>query len=104
MPGLDAVFTYGAQPLGFAPWQPFGVYPWQAYVQPGDGHWSTPGMHRGAAPSATLGRVEPSATHSAVPKPIGGVYSLGSSIESHPIPLPSLHEGGVFFSRFGTIR
>ena len=46
----------GAQPLGFAPLQPFGVYPWQAYVQPGDGHWSTPGMHRVAAPSATLGR------------------------------------------------
>ena len=45
-----------AKPLGFAPLQPFGVYPWQAYVQPGDGHWSTPGMHRVAAPSATLGR------------------------------------------------
>ena len=55
----------GAQSLGFAPWQPFGVYPWQAYVQPGDGHQSTPGMHRVAAPTATLGRVEPSATHSA---------------------------------------
>ena len=46
----------GAQPLGFAPLQPFGVYLWQAYVQPGDGHWSTPGLHRVAAPSATLGR------------------------------------------------
>ena len=46
----------GAQPLGFAPLQPFGVYPWQAYVQPSDGHWSTPGMHRVAAPTATLGR------------------------------------------------
>ena len=46
----------GAQLLGFAPLQPFGVYPWQAYVQPGDGHQSTPGMHRVAAPSATLGR------------------------------------------------
>ena len=45
-----------AQPLGFAPWQPFGVYPWQAYVQPGDGHQSTSGVHRVAAPSATLGR------------------------------------------------
>ena len=45
------------------------------------------------APSATLGRVEPSATHSAVPQPIGGVYGLGGSIESHPIPLPSLHDG-----------
>ena len=44
----------GAQPLGFAPLQPFGVYPWQAYVQPGDGHWSMPGMHRVAAPSTTL--------------------------------------------------
>ena len=83
----------GAQLLGFAPWQPFGVYPWQAYVQPGDGHWSTPGMHRVAAPTATLGRVEPSATHSAVPQPIGGVYSLGGSIESHMIPPPSLHDG-----------
>ena len=83
----------GAQALGFAPWQPFGVYPWQAYVQPGDGHWSTPGVHRVAASSATLGRVEPSATHSTVPQPIGGVYSLGSSKESHSIPLPSLHDG-----------
>ena len=83
----------GAQPLGFAPWQPFGVYPWQAYVQPGDGHQSTPGMHRVAAPSAPLGRVEHSATHSAVSQPIGGVYGHGVSIESHPIPLPSLHDG-----------
>ena len=73
----------GAQPLGFAPWQPFGVYPWHAYVQPADGHWSTPCMHRVLAPSATLVRVEPSATHSAVPQPIGGVYGLGGSIESH---------------------
>ena len=57
----------GAPLLGFAPLQPFGVYPWQAYVQPGDGLWSSPGMHRVAAPSATLARGEPSATHSAVP-------------------------------------
>ena len=83
----------GAQPLGFAPWQPFGVYPWQAYVQPGDGHRSTTGMHRVAAPSTTLGRVEPSATLSAVPQPIGGVYGLGGLVESHLIPLPSLHDG-----------
>ena len=88
----------GAQPLGIAPWQPFGVYPWQAYVQPGDGHWSTPGMHRVAAPTATLGRVEPSASHSAVPQPICGVYSIGGSLESHLIPLPSLHDGeGLLF-------
>ena len=50
-------------------------------------------MHRVAAPTATLGRVEPSATHSAVPQPIGGVYSLGGSIESHLIPPPLLHAG-----------
>ena len=48
-----------------------------------------------AAPAATLGRVDPSATHSAVPQPIGGLYSLGDSIESHPILLPSLHDGEV---------
>ena len=95
----------GAQLLGFAPLQPFRVYPWQAYVQPGDGHQSTPGMHRVAAPSASLGRVEPSAAHSAVPQPFVGAYSLGGSVESHLIPLPSLHDGeGVFFSRFGSIR
>ena len=41
----------GAQLLGFAPLQPYGAYPWQAYVQPGDCHWPTPGMHRAAAPS-----------------------------------------------------
>ena len=88
----------GAQPLEFTPMQPFGVYPWQGYVQPGDGHWSTPGLHRVAAPFATLGRVEPSATHSAVPQPIGGVCSLGGSVESHPIPPPSLHDGrGLLF-------
>ena len=62
-------------------------------MQPGDGHQSTPGMHRVAAPTATVGRVEPSATHLAVPQPIGGVYSLGGSIESHLIPPPSLHGG-----------
>ena len=56
-----------AQLLGFAPLQPFGVYPWQAYEQPGDGHWPMPVVHRVAAPSATLGRREPSATQSAVP-------------------------------------
>ena len=83
----------GPQPLGFAPLQPFGVYPWQAYVQPSDGHWSTPGMHRLGAPSATLGRREPSATHSVVPQPFGGAYSLGGSIESNLIPLPSLCDG-----------
>ena len=86
----------GAQLLGFAPLQLFGVYPWQAYVQLGDGHWSTLGMHRVSAPSATLGRGEPCATHLAVPQPshlFGGAYSLGGSVESHLIPLSSLHDG-----------
>ena len=86
----------GAQPLGFAPFQPFGVYPLQAYVQPGDGHQSTPGVHRVAAPSATLGGGKPSATQSAVPQSShlhGGAYSLGGSAESHSIPPPSLHDG-----------
>ena len=46
----------GAQPLGFAPLQPFEVYPWQAYLQPGDGYQSMPGMHRVNAPSTTLSR------------------------------------------------
>ena len=73
----------GAQPLGFAPWQPFGVYTWQAYVQPGDGHRSTPSMHRVAAPTATLGRVELSATHSAVaPANWWGIQPWGLHRES----------------------
>ena len=37
--------------------------------------------------------MEPSATHSAVPQPIGGVYGPGGSIESHLIPPPSLCDG-----------
>ena len=75
----------GAQPLGFAPLQPFGVYPWLAYEQPGDGHQSTPGMHSMTAPSTTLSRVEPSATHSAVPQPshlYGEAFSFGGLAES----------------------
>ena len=70
-------------------------------MQPGDGHCSMPGMHIVAAPSATLGRVEPSATHLAVPQPshlFGWAYSLGGSVESHLIPLLSLHDGeGLLF-------
>ena len=89
----------GTQQLGFAPLQPFGVYPWQAYVQPGDCHWSTPCMHRVAAPSATLSR--------------GSLLLLSQLLPNHPIYMvqhtafgapPSLHDGGVFLSRFGAIR
>ena len=47
----------GIQPLWFAPLQLFGVYLCQTYVQPGDGHQPTPGMHRVTAPSTTLSRV-----------------------------------------------
>ena len=35
----------GAQPLRFAMLQSYGIYPWQAYVPPGDGVWSLPGVH-----------------------------------------------------------
>ena len=45
-----------AQLLAVAPLQPLGVYLWHAYVQPGDGHWPMPGMHRMVAPSTTLSR------------------------------------------------
>ena len=85
-----------AQPLRFGPLLPFGVYPWQVYVQHGDGHWCTPGVHRVAAPFATLSRGEPSANQCVVPQPsnlYGGAYSCGSLVESHPIPLPFLHDG-----------
>ena len=92
----------GAQPLGFAPLQPLEVYPQQAYVQPGNGHWPTPSMHRVAVPFTTLSRGEPSATQSAVPQPshlYGGAYSFGSLAESHPIHPPSPHGGeGYSFS------
>ena len=46
----------GAHPLVFAPLQSFGTYLWQAYIQPGDGHWPTPGMHRVVVPSTILSR------------------------------------------------
>ena len=70
-------------------------------MQPGGCHWSTPGMHRVAAPSSTLSRWKPSTTQSVVTKPshlYSGAYSLGGLAESHPIPLPSLHdkEGSSF--------
>ena len=42
---LDALLTYGAQPLGFAQLQPFAAYQWQACVQPGDCHQPTLEVH-----------------------------------------------------------
>ena len=85
----------GAQPLGFAHLQPFGACTWQAYVQPGDGHQPTLGMHRVAAASTTsssgslllLNQLLPSQT----------IYMMGHTAlgawQGHPIPLPSLHGG-----------
>ena len=95
----------GAQPLGFAPWQPFGVYPWQAYVQPGDGHRSTPGMYRVAVSTATLGRVGAFCySFSCAPANWWGIQPWGLHRES---PDPSTFATcwvGVFFPRFGAIR
>ena len=41
VPCLMPYSPMGAQQMGFAPLQPFGAY---QYVDPGDGHQSTPGM------------------------------------------------------------
>ena len=57
-------------------------------MQPGDGHWPTPGMTRVAAPSTTLRR-GPSPTQFAVPQPshlYDGVYNFEGLAES---PNPS---------------
>ena len=93
---LDAVFTYWAQPSGFAPLQPFGAHLWQTYAQPDNDHWPTPGMHRVAAPSTALSRGESPATQSAVLQPFqlfGQANSFGGLTKSHPLPPPSLHGG-----------
>ena len=48
-PHMAAMFTSGAQPLGFVIPKPFGVYHWQAYMLLGHGPWPMPGMHLVAA-------------------------------------------------------
>ena len=86
----------GVQLLGFAPLQPFRVYPWQAYVQPGNGHQLTPGMHKMAASSTTLSRgslMLLCLLFSSHPIYMVGEYSFGGLAESHLIPPPSLHGG-----------
>ena len=97
----------GAQPLGFASLPPFGGYLCQAYVQPGDGNWPTPGIHRVAAPSTALRMGEPSAMQTGVPQPsylYGEAYSFRGLAESpDPSAFPAWW-GGVFFSRFGSIQ
>ena len=84
----------GAQPLVFAPLQPFGIYLWQAYLQPGDGHWPTPGMHRVAAPSTTLSRGTPFcysiSCSPAIPSIWWSIQLLGLGRES---PNPSTFPG-----------
>ena len=64
-------------------------------MQPGDGHWPTPGMHGVAAPTAALSRgcllllsqLSPSHSNYMV-----GHKALGAW-QSHPIPPPSLRSG-----------
>ena len=51
---LDAVFIYGGSNIGVCTIATPGAYPLQVYVQPGNGHQPTPGMHRVAAPSTAL--------------------------------------------------
>ena len=48
---VGAIFTYGAQVLGFAPPQPFVAYLWQAYFDPGHVVRPIPGIHWVAASS-----------------------------------------------------
>ena len=75
----------------------FGAYPWQAYLQPGDGHWPTPGIHRVAAPSTTLSKEEPSITQSVVFQPFhiyGEAQSFGGLAESRdPFTFPVWLDG-----------
>ena len=42
---VAVVFTSGGLTSGVCTPQPFRVYLWQAYVPPGDGLWSLPGVH-----------------------------------------------------------
>ena len=90
----------GAQPLGFASLQPFGAYPWEAYVQHGDGHQPTPGMHRVAASSTVFSRGSLMLLNQLFPshpKYMAGHTALGAW-QSHLISPPSLHCGkGLLF-------
>ena len=68
----------GAQPLGFAPLQSFGV----SHGRHMCNLMIVIGPHLVCIEWLLPQVGEPSATHSAVPQPIDGVYSLGGSIES----------------------
>ena len=51
---MDAIFTNGGSIIGVCTIAALWSKLWQAYVQPGDGHQSTPGMHQVAAPSTAF--------------------------------------------------
>ena len=72
-----------------------------AYVQPGDGHWPTPRMHRLAVPYTTLSRWSLMLLNLLFPNhPIYmvGHTALGPWQRVTPIPQPSLHGGeGSYF-------
>ena len=97
----------GPQPFGFAPLQPLGVYPWQAYVQPGDGHWPIPGMHRVAAPSTMLSRENLMVLNQLFPS--HPIYMVGQTAlgawqgVTQSVCLPYM-VGRDLFSRFGSIQ
>ena len=98
---LDATLTYGGSTIGVCTLATLGAYSWQAYMQPGDGHWSTLGMHRVAASSTTLSRGSLLLLNQLFPShPIYmvGHMAFGVLAESHLVLLPSLH--GVEESSF----
>ena len=68
----------------------------QAYVPPGIGFWSMPGVHQVTALTAFM------LLKTALPQPTmhyDGVYSYGSLAENHLTSLPSLHcAEGLLFS------
>ena len=94
---LDAIFTYGGSPIGVCTIAALWSFPCHAYVQHGDGHQSTPGMHRMAAPSTLLSLMLLNQLFPSHPNYMVGHTALGAW-QSHPIPLPSLYgwEGLLF--------
>ena len=88
-------------PLRFAPLQPFGAYPSQAYVQPGDGHWPTSGMHRVATPSTALSRGsllllnQLSSSHSSYM--VGHTAFGASQIVTQSLHCPCMVDRGLLF-------
>ena len=92
---LDDIFTYGGSTIRVCTIATL----WNLHMAGICTTWSWSLVHTwyayGGGSLYYLGLGEPSATHSAVSQPFGGAYTLGGSTESHPIPLPSLHDGEV---------